>query len=40
MYIEKKGVLEPETPFFFSFTSFLDIQRRRLFLLELLTFVT
>ena len=39
MYIRKKGVLKWETPYFFSFPSFLDIQERELFLLELLTFI-
>lgn len=29
-----------ETPFLFLFTSFLDIQRSGLFLLELLTFIS
>lgn len=40
MYIRKKGGSPPETPYFFSFASFLDIQRRGSFSLELLTFIT
>lgn len=39
MYIRKRGWVYFETPYFFSFPSFLDIQERELFLLELLTFI-